>query len=217
MPARGLRRSRPFGVPCAARHRGRLRNSPSSLRPLRGLALRSSNSARRLPPRWLRCSAASKSAPRGHPHLDVKTRRGVRRRRALIAVGAFRARSSSGRTARTESHVRLEVVVHHRRCFTSRRRPACAADFEAAEQRSRGGGSRRALFELRAASPEGAPRRGRVAQPPASASSAGDPEGAASSEAAHAGRRLDVPLDLPNEDAHPIAVSDARNSFARAT
>ncbi len=89
------RRSRPFGVPCATRHRGRLRNSPSSRRPLQGLALRSSNSARRLP----RDDCAARRLRRsriGRPHRACPQRRpgATRAPAALAASGRTPTRRS---------------------------------------------------------------------------------------------------------------------------
>ena len=79
---------RPFGLPCAARHAGRLRNSPSRR------ACEDSNSPRRLPPARLRCSAAHRGICYLHLRVLVNRRsitaaqnsttRNIRKHRRMI-------------------------------------------------------------------------------------------------------------------------------------
>ena len=125
-------------VPCATRNAGRLRNS----------GLRPSNSARRRPPAFLRCSAPPKG-PGKPPSAEMDA--------ATIGTGAnliFAPFLSSTATG--------HFFVN---CLS---RDAFWAPLRGAEQRRRAGGSRLALFEPQASS----------GKPPGLASSARNPEGA---------------------------------------
>ena len=123
-------------VPCATRNAGRLRNS----------GLRPSNSARRLPPAFLRCSAPPKGP--GKPS-GVETGVATMSAGAKVEILIFALFSGSTATG------------HITGCQSSR--DAFRAPLRGAEQRRWAGGSRLALFEPQASSgkPPGLPSSAR--------------------------------------------------------